>query len=694
MKHYPASQIRNVAILGHSGSGKTSLAEAILYIAGAIDRLGKSNDGTTVMDFDPEEQRRGISINTSVASAVYDDVVFNVIDTPGDFDFMGEVMQGLRVADTAVVNVSARSGVSVGVEKSVRFIKTQGIPYAFFVNKMDDENADFQKVLADIRTHFGRSATALQMPIVEGGKFVGFVDVVELKGYRFQEKGKPVVCDIPEDMRDNVVFMYDAIIEQVAESSDELMEKYFAEEPLTTAEIREGLTERIKGSHMIPVFLGSASENKGVYFLMDNIRRYLPPSSEHEPVNAITTNGEPIQLLPDENGPLAALVFKTIADPFVGRISFLRVYSGKLTNGTTVYNFDADKDERVSGLSTVIGKKQTPADYIGPGDIGAVTKLNDTKTGDTLSNKETPVRLTRIVFPEPPLAMAILPVKKGEEEKIVSGLNKLLDEDPTFKIENVKETKQLVLSGMGELQLDVLKSKLKNKYKVDATLEPAKVPYRETIRKKVKVQGKHKKQSGGHGQYGDVWIEFEPCDSDELVFEENVFGGAVPKSYFPAVEKGLQEAVQEGVLAGFPMVGLKATLVDGSYHDVDSSEMAFKLAARLAYRNGIPQASPILLEPVSRVEIHTPDANMGDIMGDLNGQRRGRIMGIENKGNMSVIEAEVPTAEMGRYATDLRSMTQGRGWYTIEHARYEPAPQNVADKVIAARQAEMAEEGK
>lgn len=693
MKHYPASQIRNVAILGHSGSGKTSLAEAVLYIAGAIDRLGKSNDGTTVMDFDPEEQRRHISINTSVASCVYEDVIFNIIDTPGDFDFMGEVMQGLRVADTAVVNVSARSGVSVGVEKSVRFIETQGIPYAFFVNKMDDEHADFQKVFADIRSHFGRSATALQLPILEDGKFVGFVDVVELKGYRFQSGAKPAVCDIPDDMRDNVVFMYDAIIEQIAESSDELLEKFFAEEPFTTAEIRQGLTQRIKGGHMMPVFLGSALQNKGVYFLMDNIRQYLPPSSEHKPVPAITSNGDPIQLLPDENGPLAALVFKTIADPFVGRISFLRVYSGKLTNGSTVYNFDRDQDERVSGLSTVIGKKQTGCDYIGPGDIGAVTKLNDTQTGDTLSDRDTPIRLTRIVFPTPALSMAILPVKSGEEDKIVSGLNKLADEDPTFKLENVRETKQLVLSGLGELQLDVLKSKLKNKYKVDAVLEPAKVPYRETIRKKVKVQGKYKKQSGGHGQYGDVWIEFEPCNSDELVFEEKVFGGAVPKAYFPAVEKGLLDAVQEGVLAGFPVVGLKATLVDGSYHDVDSSEMAFKSAARLAYRNGMPEAGPILLEPVSKVEVHSPEDNMGDIMGDLS-QRRGRIMGIEHKGSMNVIEAEVPTAEMGRYATDLRSMTQGRGWYTIEFARYEPAPPPIAEKVIAARQAEQAENAK
>lgn len=693
MKHYPASQIRNVAILGHSGSGKTSLAEAVLYIAGAIDRLGKSNDGTTVMDFDPEEQRRHISINTSVASCVYEDVIFNIIDTPGDFDFMGEVMQGLRVADTAVVNVSARSGVSVGVEKSVRFIETQGIPYAFFVNKMDDEHADFQKVFADIRSHFGRSATALQLPIIEDGKFVGFVDVVELKGYRFQSGGKPAVCDIPDDMRDNVVFMYDAIIEQIAESNDELLEKFFAEEPFTTAEIRQGLTQRIKGGHLMPVFLGSAIQNKGVYFLMDNIRQYLPPSSEHKPVPAITSNGDPIQLLPDENGPLAALVFKTIADPFVGRISFLRVYSGKLTNGSTVYNFDRDQDERVSGLSTVIGKKQTGCDYIGPGDIGAVTKLNDTQTGDTLSDREKPIRLTRIVFPAPALSMAILPVKSGEEDKIVSGLNKLADEDPTFKLENVRETKQLVLSGLGELQLDVLKSKLKNKYKVEAVLEPAKVPYRETIRKKVKVQGKYKKQSGGHGQYGDVWVEFEPCDSDELVFEEKVFGGAVPKAYFPAVEKGLLDAVQEGVLAGFPVVGLKATLVDGSYHDVDSSEMAFKSAARLAYRNGIPEAGPILLEPVSKVEVHSPEDNMGDIMGDLS-QRRGRIMGIEHKGSMNVIEAEVPTAEMGRYATDLRSMTQGRGWYTIEFARYEPAPPPIAEKVIAARQAELAENSK
>ena len=532
MKHYPASQIRNVAILGHSGSGKTSLAEAMLYNCGAIERLGKSSDGTATMDFDPEEQRRHISINTSVASCVYEDVVFNIIDTPGDFDFMGEVMQGLRVADTAIVNLSGRAGVAVGSEKSVRFIEKQGIPYAFFVNQMDDEHADFTKVMADIRNLVGRSATALQVPIIEGGKYVGFVDVVELCGFRFTGKGKPERCDIPEEMRENIVFLYDAIIEQVAETDDELLEKYFEGEALTTQEIRNGLIQGIRDNTIIPVFSGSAIENKGIRFLMENIRYYMPPSSEHKVILGITTDGAPIELRPDEDGPLAAVVFKTIADPFVGRISYVRVYSGKLSAGSTVYNFDQEKDERVAGLSTVVGKKQTPCEYIGPGDIGAITKLNDTQTGDTLSNKATPVRLTRIVFPEPALSMAIKPVKEGEEDKIVAGLNKLMDEDPTFKLRNDQETKELVISGLGEMQLDVLKSKLKNKYKVEAVLETAKVPYRETIRKKVKVQGKYKKQSGGHGQYGDVWIEFEPTDSEELVFEENVFGGSVPKAYF------------------------------------------------------------------------------------------------------------------------------------------------------------------
>ncbi|HHX37287.1 MAG TPA: elongation factor G [Clostridiaceae bacterium] len=690
MKHYPASQIRNVAILGHSGSGKTSLAEAILFNTGAIERLGNSNDGTTVMDFDSEEQRRNISINTSVASCVYEDIILNIIDTPGDFDFMGEVMQGLRVADTAIVIVDARSGVAVGVEKSVRFIENQGIPYAFYINKMDDDHADYNKTLAEIHNQFGHDATVLQLPIIEGGEFVGFVNVVEKKAYRFEKNGKPKECDIPENLLETVDATYEVIIEKVAESDDELLEKFFMEEPFTIEEIRSGLTGSIRGGQIRPIFVGSATENKGTHFLMENIRRYMPPSSEHEPISAITKDGEPIQLLPEEDGPLAAVVFKTIADPFVGRISFVRVYSGRLDNGSTVYNFDQDTEERVASLSTVVGKKQTSCDYIGPGDIGAITKLNDTKTGDTLSNKDTPIKMHRIVFPEPALTMAIRPVKEGEEDKIVSGLNKLADEDPTFKIENNSETKQLVLSGLGELQLDVLKSKLKNKYKVEAELEPARVPYRETIRKKIKIQGKYKKQSGGHGQYGDVWIEFEPCDSDELVFEENVFGGAVPKSYFPAVEKGLQDAIQEGVLAGFPMVGLKATLVDGSYHDVDSSEMAFKSAARLAYRNGIPKADPILLEPVSSVEVRTPNDDMGDIMGDLS-QRRGRIIGIEHKGNLSVIQAEVPTAEMQRYATDLRSMTQGRGWYTIEFARYEPAPQQIAERIIEARKAEEEE---
>ena len=419
-------------------------------------------------------------------------------------------------------------------------------------------------------------------------------------------------------MADIVDSTYDMIIEKVAESNDELLEKFFMEESFTIEEIRGGLTDSIRGGQIRPIFIGSSTENQGIHFLMENIRRYMPPSSEHEPISAITKDGEPIQLLPEEDGPLAAVVFKTIADPFVGRISFIRVYSGRLKNGSTVYNFDQDVEERVASLSTVVGKKQTSCDYIGPGDIGAITKLNETKTGDTLSNKDTPIKMHRIVFPEPALTMAIRPVKEGEEDKIVSGLNKLADEDPTFKIENNSETKQLVLSGMGELQLDVLKSKLKTKYKVEAELEPARVPYRETIRKKVKVQGKYKKQSGGHGQYGDVWVEFEPCDSDELVFEERRLRRST-EVLFPAVEKGLQDAIQEGVLAGFPMVGLKATLVDGSYHDVDSSEMAFKSAAV-----GLPQRysssdrssqSLLVLWKCATNDV------MGDITGDLS-QRR------------------------------------------------------------------------
>lgn len=682
MKKYSADNVRNVAILGHSGAGKTSFCEAVLYKAGVIDRPGKSNDGNTVLDFDDEERKRHISINTSVASCEWGDTKVNLIDTPGDFDFLGEVVQALRVADCGIVVMTAKDGVTVGAEKAVRFLQKQDIPFAIFINKMEEQAADFKKVMADIRTHFGRNCTVMMIPIQKDHKYLGYIDVIKRQAYLYDEKGVRHEAEVPAEYKEDMELQYASLMEQVAESDDELMEKYFMEEPFTDEEIAKGIYERMSGGYMIPVWTGSALELKGIRFMMNRIVDRMPSAADHRPVNAVLHDGTAMSLTADPDGPLAAFVFKTLADPFVGKISLFRIYSGTLTPNMTVWNENRECEERIGGLAVVQGKTQIPADSISAGDIGALTKLGETLTGDTLSTKEKPMVLPRIVYPAAPLRMAIYPEKKGEEDKIALGLARLQEEDPTFSYGPDPETKEMVISGLGELQLDVLRSKLKNKFKVESYLQSPKIPYRETIRKKVKVQGKHKKQSGGHGQYGDVWIEFEPCDSESLVFEENVFGGAVPKSYFPAVEKGLQEAVETGVLAGYPVVGLKATLVDGSYHDVDSSELAFKIAASLAYKAGMAQASPVLMEPVYNVEIHVPEEEMGSIMSDIN-KRRGRILGIDSKSGMSVVNAEIPLAEMDRYATDLRAMTQGTGWYDMTFARYEQMQPQMAERVIA-----------
>ncbi len=683
MKNYSATTICNVALLGHGGSGKTAFAEAVLYNAKVTDRLGKSADGNTVLDFDPEEIRRKISINTAVATCEWKHVKLNLLDTPGDFDFVGEVMQALRVADSVLVLVSAKDGVSVGTEKAVRQARKKDLPCYFFVSRMDEVNADFSKALESLRTSFGNRVVPFAWPIIKDGKMTGVVDVVDQVAYTFDPKtGERIKIDMPADMQTMIDELQEPLMEAVAESDDHLMEKYFAGEKFTEEELYHGLHAAARTGHVYPVYVGSGLMNWGIRSTMDHLIDIMPTAAEADEVKAETTDGQTTVVKPDENAPLAAFVFKTIADPFVGRISMFRVYSGSLKANSTVYNSSKEKDERIGNVFFMVGKKQIPTDAINAGDIGAVTKLLVTTTNDTLCDKTRVVKLPQIKFPVPCLSMAILPKVKGEEDKIVTGLHKLQDEDPVFTVRNDPETHQIVVSGLGEQQIDVLRSKLSSKFHVESSLEEPRVPYRETIRKKVKVQGKHKKQSGGHGQYGDVWIEFEPGPTEALTFEEKIFGGSVPKSFHPAVEKGLQEAISKGVLAGYPVVNLKATLVDGSYHDVDSSEMSFKLAARLAYKSGLPQASPILLEPISLVKVFIPDEYLGDIMGDMN-KRRGRIISIDPDEGIQVVTAEVPTSEMAKYATDLKSMTSGRGWYSIEFARYEQAPQIVADKVIA-----------
>ncbi len=692
MKNYSATNIRNVALLGHGGSGKTAFAEAVLFNAKATDRLGKSADGNTVMDFDPEEIRRKISINTAVATCEWKNCKLNLLDTPGDFDFVGEVMQALRVADSVLVVVSAKDGVSVGTEKAVRQARKKDLPCYFFVSRMDEANANFDKALESLRSSFGNKVVPFSLPILNDGHMTGVVDVVGQVAYSLDPKtGLATKVDMPADMQARIDELQEPLMEAVAESDDNLMEKFFAGEKFTEEELYHGLHDSARTGHVYPVYCGSGTANWGISFTMDHLIDIMPSAAEAGNAPAETADGTAVEIPVDDKAPLSAFVFKTIADPFVGRISLFRVYSGVFKANSTVYNTAKEKEERVGALFLMNGKKQVPAESIGVGDIGAVTKLLVTSTNDTLCDKAKAVTMAPIKFPAPSLSMAILPKVKGEEDKIVTGLHKLQDEDPVFTVRNDPETHQIVLSGLGEQHLDVLRSKLNAKFHVESSLEEPRVPYRETIRKKVKVQGKHKKQSGGHGQYGDVWIEFEPGPDEGLTFEEKIFGGSVPKSFHPAVEKGLQDAIGKGVLAGYPVVHIKATLVDGSYHDVDSSEMSFKLAARLAYKTGLPLAQPVLLEPISVAKIFIPDDYLGDIMGDMN-KRRGRIMNISPDEGIQVVTAEVPTSEMAKYATDLKSMTSGRGWYGIEFARYEQAPQIISDKVIADAKKHMEEE--
>ena len=692
MKNYPAAKIRNLALLGHGGSGKSAFAEAVLFNAKAIDRLGRSADGNTVMDFDPEEIRRKVSLNTSTATCEWRDCKINLIDTPGDFDFLGEVMQAIRVADAALILISAKDGASVGAEKAIRLCRKKNMPVMFMISRMDEANANFKTALESLQSNYGAAVVPFAIPIVNDGKMTGVIDVIGNQAYALDAKSSAYTpIAMPAGQQAVVDGILESLNETIAEADEELMEKFFSGEPFTNEELTRGIKMSIAAGSLYPVFVGSGTANWAIGFTMDRLVDVVPSPADLPPVQAATPDDAPVTITADPAAPLAAFVFKTIADPFVGRISLFRVYSGTLKANSTVYNPTREKDERVGSLFMMVGKKQLPADQVAAGDIGAITKLLLTTTNDTLCDRARPVLLPPIKFPVPCLSMAIVPKVKGEEDKIMSGLHKLKDEDPVFAVKNDPETHQLVVSGLGEQEIDVLRSKLKSKFNVEATLEEPRVPYRETIRKKVRVQGKHKKQSGGHGQYGDVWVEFEPGETEALTFEEKIFGGSVPKSFHPAVEKGLQDAVVKGVLAGYPVVNLKATLVDGSYHDVDSSEMAFRIAARVAYKAGLPQASPVLLEPISAVEIHIPDDHLGDIMGDMN-KRRGRIMGIIAGDDGQVVSAEVPTSEMAKYATDLKSMTQGRGWYTITFARYEQAPQLVADKVIADAKARMEED--
>lgn len=681
MKQYTAKNIRNIALVGHAGSGKTSLAEAAFYLTGQSDRLGRVADGNTICDFDPEEIRRGSSVSTALLPVEWKDTKMNLLDTPGLFDFSAGLSEGIRAAGSAVIVLSGKSGVTVGAEKGFRAAHKKGIANIFFINKLDSGHADFYKVFEELKIKFGPMVCPIVVPYVEDRQVKCYVNLLEYKAYTYAD-GKATEVPIP-DMGHRLDGLRTAINEAVAETSEDLMEKYFSGEDFTPDELIMGLATGIRRGEIAPVFCGSALQLEGVDQLLNGLRWLAPWAETVAGEKGVDPSGAEIALTVNEDAQTAAIVFKSVVDPFVGKLQYFKVICGKVTSDMPLLNMRTGVQEKIGKVFYVRGKKQEEAPCIVAGDIGAVAKLSNTNTGDTLCSPVRPVTLNGIDFEQPSLSMAVVAKNKGDEEKIASGLQRLMEEDATISYTTNTETKEQILSGLGEQHLDVVASKLKSKFGVEIGMQAPKVAYRETIRKKVKVQGRHKKQSGGHGQFGDVWMEFEPSFDDELIFAETVFGGSVPKNFFPAVEKGFRDSAQKGVLAGFPMVGVKATLVDGSYHPVDSSEMAFKTAASLAYKAGIPQANPVLLEPIVSMKVYVPTDVTGDIMGDIT-KRRGRVLGMNpSEDNLTCVEAEVPQAETSDFSTVLRSMTQGRGSFTMAFERYEEAPAPVAQKVIA-----------
>ena len=680
MKEYSASDIRNIAIVGHGQKGKTSLCEALLYCAGGTDRLGSVQSGTTVSDYDPEEIKRKCSVSTSLIPVEWENTKINLLDTPGFFDFESEKISALSAVDCVVIVISGKTGVDVGSEKTWDYCKKHNIPVCFFVNKLDNEKADFHKTLQMMKDTFGPTIAPFLLPVKEGDSINEFINVVKMKSRRF-EGDKVIDGPVPEDKMDEVAPVREMIMEAVAETDDELMEKYFAGEEFSEEEIERALRHGTKRKTVVPVICGSAIKNQGTRLLLDAMVRYIAGPHRIDEY-ATDKSGELVEITADETKPLAAKCFKTISDPFTGRLSFIRVYQGILKKDMTVYNSSRDKEEKISKICILTGKKQTEVASVKAGDIAVVPKLSSVYTGDTLCTKDAVYKFEVPEYPKPCMSLAIIPETKGDEEKISNGLAKLMEEDVSLSMENNTETHQQLIKGIGEQHIEVAVSKLKNKFGVGVSLEQPKIAYRETIRKPVKAEGKHKKQSGGHGQYGHVWVEFEPSTSNDLEFCDNVFGGAVPKNYFPAVEKGIREAMNKGVLAGYPVVGLKATLYDGSYHPVDSSEMAFKTAAQLAFKAGLVQASPVLLEPVGTLLVTIPSSYMGDIMGDIN-KRRGRVIGNEPIDEKNVvITADVPSSEMSNFATELKSITQGRGSFEFETKGYEQVPEPIAKKII------------
>ncbi len=682
--------IRNVALLGHSGGGKTSLAESMLYISRLTDRLGNVADGNTVCDYDPEEIKRGYSVSSAMAPMLWNGTKINILDTPGFFDFEAEVRQCVRVADAAIIVVDGKAGIEVGTELAWNLATQAGIPKAFFINRFDDGEARFYKVFGAIREKYGLNVCPVQIPIIDGDTVIGFANLVEMCVYTFDRAtGEYIRSSIPDKFRDMFDEYHNILLEAIAQTSDELMEKFFGGEPISREEALEAIHLGIISGDIVPVFCGAALKNWGIKTFLDTIAESFPRPIARKVEHVVNEDGEineiPIEM---DSATTSIFVFKTVADPFVGKMSFFKVMNGEITKDMVLRNTTTGTNEKFNKLMIMRGKKQIDVDVLCCGDIGVTAKLSNTNTNDTLTNGAANVKYAPIKFPKPYMTMAIAPKAKGDEDKISTGMARLLEEDPTIKYENNSETKQLTVSGLGDIHLDIIVNKLKSRFGASVELSKPKLAYRETIKKSVEVEGKHKKQSGGSGQYGHVKIKFSPGEEEGLTFTESVFGGAVPKNFFPAVEAGLRECMQKGVLAGYPVVNLAANLYDGSYHDVDSNEISFKLAAAIAYREGLPKAQPVLLEPVGSLKVYVPENYVGDVMGDLN-KRRGRVMGIEpadDESGLQMVLAEAPFAEMTDYVIALRAATQGRGRFDFEFIRYDEVPQSLTEKIVAEAQ--------
>jgi elongation factor G len=694
MKGLSTQEIRNVVLLSHMGAGKTSLVEGLLFTAGAVSRLGRVEDGNTVSDFDAEEIRRHCSLQATPLYLFWGNHKVNIIDTPGLLDFIGEIQSAIRAVEGAIMLVSAVSGVEVGTELYWQNLERRNLPRAFFINKIDKENTDFQKTMADLTEAFGKSVIPVQIPMGKEASFKGVLDLLKMKAQYFQEQsGKFEEKEIPQELVREAEKAREKLLEAVTESDDALLEKYLEGEEITEEELKTGLRKAIKECKVFPVLVGSATRNQGSAALLDFILDYFPsPLDLGEILATDPRNNSQVSLKVDPQGPLAALVWKTMADPYVGKINVLKVVSGTLRPDSRVWNSTREMEERIAQPFYLRGKTQEGAQEIIAGDIGAVSKLTETKTGDTLCLKEQPLLLPPIEYPKPVLSAAVKPKSKGDEDKISNALTRMMEEDPTIEVYRDTEVGQTILSGLGQSHLEATVERMKRKFGVDVILEPPKVAYKETIRTTVRAEGKYKRQTGGHGQYGHCFLEISPLERGKgFEFENRIVGGVIPKQYIPAVEKGVREAMEKGVLAGFPVIDIKVAVYDGSYHPVDSSELAFKIASSMAFKKGAAEAKPVLLEPVMSVEVRVPEAYMGDVISDLN-SKRGRILGMEAVGRTQVIKALVPLAEMLTYANDLTSITQGRGYYTMEFSHYEEVPTQIAEGIIEKAQKEKEEE--